>query len=135
MIRHLISSHSVVGRVLPYGRLFTRHFRFHGLDLTDQTDQHEPRHYDTFTSSTLGSMRIPTPEAPPSTRPEEDEIRSMEAEVDPPDQMEDDLHIPHLQTKYPPTYGEPHFSTAHPLEPPPMPSHTQLPYFKQPQHY
>ena len=45
----------------------------------------------------------------------------MEARVDPPDQMEDDLHIPYLQTKYPPSYGEPHFSTAYQAKPPPMP--------------
>ena len=46
--------------------------------------------------------------------------------------MEDDLHIPHLQTEYLPTYGEPHFSTAHSSEPPLMPSHTQQPHFEQP---
>ena len=85
MIRHMISSHSVAGRVLPYGRLFTRLFRFHGLDLTNQTNQQAPRHYDTFTASTLGRMRIPTLKAPLTTQPEEDEIRGMEAGVDPPD--------------------------------------------------
>ena len=35
MIKHMISSHSVARRVLPYGRLFT----FHRLNLTDQTDR------------------------------------------------------------------------------------------------
>ena len=109
MIRHMISSHSLADHVLPYDRLFTRLFLFHGLDLTDQTDQQAPRHYDTFTASTLGRMRIPAPEASPATQPKENEIRGMEAGVDPPNQIEDDLHIPPLQTEYPPTYGEPHF--------------------------
>ena len=58
----------------------------------------------------------------------------MEARVYPPNQMEDDLHIPHLQTEYPPSY-EPHFSTTYPSEPPPMPSYTQPPHFEQPQYY
>ena len=80
-------------------------------------------------------MRIPALEASPATQPGEDEIRGMEAGVDPPDQMEDDLHIPPLQTKYPPTYGEPHFSTTLPSEPPPMPSYTQPPHFEQPRYY
>ena len=80
-------------------------------------------------------MRIPALEAPPATQPKEDEIRIMEARVDPPNQMEDDLHILILQTKYPPTYSEPHFSTTHPSEPSLMPSHTQPPHFKQPKYY
>ena len=126
MIRHMISSHSMAGRVLPYGRLFTRLFRFHGLDLTDQTDQQAPRHYDTFIASTLGRMRIPTLEALLATQPKEDEIRGIEVGVNPPERMEDDLHIPHLQTEYPHSYGEPHFSTAHPLKPPPMSSTTKF---------
>ena len=130
MIGHMISSHSLAGHVLLYGRLFTRLFLFHGLYLTDQTDQQALRHYDTFTPSTLGRMRIPAPEASPATQPEENEIRGMEAGVDPPNQIEDDLHIPPLQTEYPPTYGEPHFSTAHPSKPPPMPSHTSPPHFE-----
>ena len=78
MIRHMISSHNVEGRVLPYGRLFTQLFHFHGLDLADQTNWLAPRHYDTFTTSTLRHMRIPAPEALPATQPKEDEIRGME---------------------------------------------------------
>ena len=70
---------------------------------------------------------MPALEEPPTIQSEEDEIRGMEARVDPPDRMEDDLHIPHLQTEYPPTYSESHFSTAHPSWPPLMPSHTQPP--------
>ena len=85
MIRHMISSHSVASRVLPYGRLFTYLFTFHGLDLTNQMNRHEPRHYNMFTASTLGRMWIPAPEAPPAIQDEEDEIRGMEARVDPPD--------------------------------------------------
>ena len=66
MIRHMISSHNMAGHVLPYGRLFTRLFDFHGIDLAYQTDRREPRHYDTFTSSTLGRMGIPTTAAQPA---------------------------------------------------------------------
>ena len=135
MIRHMISSHSVAGRVLPYGRLFTRLFTFHGLDLTDQTDRQEPRYYDTFIASTLCRMRIPAPEGSLAAQLEEDEIRGMEVGVDPLDQMEDDLHIPPLQTEYPPSNDKPRFSTAHPSKSPPMPSYTQLPHFEQPRHY
>ena len=58
MLRHMISSHRVAGRVLPYGRWFTCLFNFHGLDLADKTDRQEPRHYDTFTASTLERMGI-----------------------------------------------------------------------------
>ena len=43
MIQHMISSHSVAGRVLPFVCLFTHLFIFHGLNLIDQTNRQEPR--------------------------------------------------------------------------------------------
>ena len=39
MIQHMISSHNVSGWVLPYKRLFTRLFTFHGFNLSDQTNR------------------------------------------------------------------------------------------------
>ena len=118
MIRHMISSHSMAGSVLPYGRLFTYLFSFHGLDLIDQIDRQEPRHYDTFTASTLRRMGILAIAAQPVVTQEEDEFRGIEIGADPIAQMEDDLHIPPLQTEYPSSYGVPPFDTDYQFEPP-----------------
>ena len=60
----------------------------------------------------------------------------MEVGVDPLDHMEDDLHIPPLQTEYPPSYDAPHFdSTTYQSEPPSMPSYTQPPHYEQSPYY
>ena len=70
-------------------------------------------------------MGILAPNVQLVAQQEEDEIRSMEEEVASPDQMEDDLYIPPLQTEYTPSYSAPPFvSTTYPSEPPLMPSYT-----------
>lgn len=99
LVRHLIQC--IQGRVLVthFGRVFTPIFMYMGIDLILEDDVQRPTHYDTFNASTLACMKIAKGPSVNRTaqiedQHEEEEIRDMEASVNPQDHMEDDLDIP-----------------------------------------